>query len=242
MKEQKSEIIYKPQDISGLAKRIDWQGDTALLLQAVTHPTFFEGVKSEENKDNQRLEFLGDAVLGFLVGEALYRKHEQADEGILSKSRAAMVCEGGLAEIAKKIDLSDYLRMGKGSLRRGEQYRDSVVSDAFEAVMAALYLQHGIEHVRKLVNELFTDRFENLSTDRFEDYKGLMQQLVQSIGDEGLQYKMIDATGPDHDKVYTIALYYAGQKLSEASGSSKKEAELKAARIAWEKREHWLKK
>lgn len=227
-------------NIEELAKKIGWQGDLTLLKQALTHPTFFEGIKSEENIDNQRLEFLGDAVLGILVGEELYHRYPKANEGFLSKTRSAMVCEGALADIARTFDLSEYLLMGKGSLKKGEQYRDSIISDAFEAVIGAMYLQMGMAVVRNLVELLFTKAFENVSSDKYEDFKGLMQQLVQSIGEEHLHYRLIKTEGPDHDKIYTIALYYKGMNLGEASGSSKKEAEQKAASIAWHSQEDWL--
>lgn len=241
MNQQKKDIDQKPRDISELAAAVGWQGRPDLLLQAVTHPAFYEGVKSEQNQDNQRLEFLGDAVLDFLIADTLYHKHPDADEGLLSRIRAAMVCEGALADIAKKLELSEYLRMGKGAIRKGEQYRESVISDAFEALVAAIYLEQGLDKVKAFIDRLFTPAFENLSLDRFEDCKGLMQQLVQSMGEEHLQYKLIDATGPDHNKTYTIALIYSGKKLAEGVGSSKKEAEQKAARTAWENREKWLK-
>jgi ribonuclease-3 len=229
-------------DIKELAKQIGWQGDFALLQQALTHPTFFEGIKAEGNIDNQRLEFLGDAVLGILVGEELYRRYPHANEGFLSKTRSSMVCEGALADIARTFDLSDYLLMGKGSLKKGEQHRDSIMSDAFEAMIGAMYLQMGMEVVRRFVELLFTTAFENVSADKYEDFKGLMQQLVQSIGEEHLHYRLLRTEGPDHDRTYTIALYYHGMKLGEASGSSKKEAEQGAASMAWHSKEDWLNK
>ncbi len=223
-----------------LADKIGWQGDLALLQQAMTHPTYFEGVKAEGNVDNQRLEFLGDAVLGILVGEELFRRYPAANEGFLSKTRSSMVCEGALADIGRTLNLSDYLLMGKGCLKKGEQYRDSIISDAFEAMIGAMYLQMGMDTVRNLVELLFTTAFENVSSDKYEDFKGLMQQLVQSLGDEHLHYRLVRTAGPDHDKKYTMALYYQGVHLGEATGKSKKEAEMKAASIAWHNRENWL--
>ncbi len=229
-------------DLTELAKTIGWQGNLQLLQQAMTHPTYFEGIKAAGNVDNQRLEFLGDAVLGILVGEELYRRYPEANEGFLSKTRSSMVCEGALADIARTFRLSDYLRMGKGSLKRGEQYRDSIISDAFEAMIGAMYLQMGMETTRAFVQHLFTKAFENVSTDKYEDFKGLMQQLVQSIGEDHLHYRLLKTEGPDHNRTYTTALYYRGEKLGEASGSSKKEAEQGAASMAWHNREKWQKK
>lgn len=228
-------------DLAELAKNIGWQGNLQLLQQAMTHPTYFEGIKAVGNVDNQRLEFLGDAVLGILVGEELYRRYPEANEGFLSKTRSSMVCEGALADVARTFRLSDYLRMGKGSLKRGEQYRDSIISDAFEAMVGAMYLQMGMETTRAFVQKLFTEAFENVSTDKYEDFKGLMQQLVQSIGGDHLHYRLLKTEGPDHNRTYTTALYYRGEKLGEASGSSKKEAEQGAASMAWHNREKWQK-
>lgn len=234
--------IKMPRNSEELAKKISWQGSLTLLNQALTHPTFFEGIKAEGNVDNQRLEFLGDAILGFLVGEELYLRYPEANEGYLSKIRSSMVCEGALADIARTFELSEYLHMGKGSLKRGEQYRDSIISDAFEAMIGAMYLQMGMDSVRRFVELHFNEAFENISAGKYEDFKGLMQQLVQSRGDEHLHYKLIKAEGPDHAKCYTIALFYCGLKLGEASGSSKKEAEQGAAMQAWHSKDKWLAK
>lgn len=226
--------------VAKLAKVLDWQGDTALLRQALTHPTYFEGVKAYGNVDNQRLEYLGDAVLGLLVGEELYTRYPEANEGFLSKTRSSMVCEGALADIARSVNLGEYLLMGKGSQRSGEQNRDSILADACEATIGAMYLQMGLEHVRKFVKLHFTKAFENVSADKYEDFKGLMQQLAQARGDDHLHYKLLKTVGPDHERTYTIALYYCGLKVGEASGRSKKEAEQGAAAEAWRSQDSWL--
>ena len=241
-KNNQSKILNMPRNAEELAEKISWQGPLTLLNQALTHPTFFEGIKAEGNVDNQRLEFLGDAVLGFLVGEELYKRYPDANEGYLSKIRSSMVCEGALADIARTFELSEYIHMGKGSFKKGEQYRDSIVSDAFEAMIGAMYLQMGMETVRKFVELHFTEAFENVSAGKYEDFKGLMQQLAQSRGEEHLHYKLIKAEGPDHAKNYTIALFYSGLKLGEATGTSKKEAEQGAAMQAWQSKDEWLPK
>lgn len=126
-----------------LAKKLGWQGDTTLLQQALTHPTYFEGQRSEGDQDNQRLEFLGDSILGFIVARELFKRNPGADEGYLSKTRAALVCEGSLADLARDLDLGAYIIMGKGSLKNGEQNRNSILADAFEAVTGAIYLAQG---------------------------------------------------------------------------------------------------
>ena len=120
-----------------LAEKLNWQGDMQLLQQALTHPTYFEGQKSPGDEDNQRLEFLGDSILGFVVARELFKRNPAADEGYLSKTRAALVCEGSLADLARELGLGDYIIMGKGSLKNGEQNRNSILADAFEAVVGA---------------------------------------------------------------------------------------------------------
>lgn len=226
--------------VEQLAKILGWQGDKVLLRQALTHPTYFEGVKAFGNVDNQRLEYLGDAVLGLLVGEELFTRYPDANEGFLSKTRSSMVCEGALADIARSFNLGEYLLMGKGSQRSGEQNRDSILADACEAIIGAMYLQMGLEYVRKFVKLHFTRAFENVSADKYEDFKGLMQQLVQARGDDHLHYKVLKTAGPDHERTYTIALYYCGLKVGEGSGHSKKEAEQGAAAEAWRTQDSWL--
>lgn len=223
-----------------LAAKLNWQGDTELLQQALTHPTYFEGQKAEGDQDNQRLEFLGDSILGFIVARELFKRNPLADEGYLSKTRAALVCEGSLADLARELGLGDYLIMGKGSLKNGEQHRNSILADAFEAVTGAIYMAQGFEQVEAFLLERFTPELEREVTSRYEDYKGLMQMLVQTLEERHISYQMLAVEGPSHQRTFTVALVYCGRILAKASGLSKKEAEQKAARIAWEQREDWL--
>lgn len=227
--------------ICELAKILQWDGDISLLRQAMTHPTYFEGVKSIENKHNQRLEFLGDAVLGLVVGKELFKMYPDEAEGFLSKTRSSMVCEGALAELARGLDLYDCILMGKGSLRNGEQNRDSILSDAFEAMVGAMFLEMGMEKVEEFLLQLFTTAFAEANTSKYEDYKGLMQQLVQARGDAHLMYRTTGSSGPDHNRTFWVSLYYMDMVLAEASGRSKKEAEQNAAHKAWDSQEIWLK-
>lgn len=228
--------------LSVLAQKLGWQGDTLLLQQALTHPTYFEGQKAAGDQDNQRLEFLGDSILGFIVARELFKRNPEADEGYLSKTRAALVCEGSLADLARELCLGDYIIMGKGSLRSGEQERNSILADAFEAVTGAIYLAQGLEKVEAFLLERFTPELEEKVGDRYEDYKGLMQMLVQTLDERHISYQLLSAAGPSHRRVFTVALVYCGRALARASGPSKKEAEQKAARLAWQKRDQWLPK
>mgnify|MGYP001035636390 CR=1 FL=1 len=217
-----------------LAEKLNWQGDMQLLQQALTHPTYFEGQKSPGDEDNQRLEFLGDSILGFVVARELFKRNPAADEGYLSKTRAALVCEGSLADLARELGLGDYIIMGKGSLKNGEQNRNSILADAFEAVVGAMYL------VEAFLLARFTTELEEKVGDRYEDYKGLMQMLVQTLSERHITYQLLSAVGPSHQRTFTVALVYCGETLASASGPSKKEAEQKAARLAWQRKDEWV--
>ena len=219
-----------------LAEKLNWQGDMQLLQQALTHPTYFEGQKSPGDEDNQRLEFLGDSILGFVVARELFKRNPAADEGYLSKTRAALVCEGSLADLAR----GDYIIMGKGSLKNGEQNRNSILADAFEAVVGAMYLAQGQEKVEAFLLARFTTELEEKVGDRYEDYKGLMQMLVQTLSERHITYQLLSAVGPSHQRTFTVALVYCGETLASASGPSKKEAEQKAARLAWQRKDEWV--
>ena len=225
-----------------LGEKLHWQGDLSLLQQALTHPTYFEGQKPEGEQDNQRLEFLGDSILGFIVARELFKRNPAADEGYLSKTRAALVCEGSLADLARELSLSDYIIMGKGSLKNGEQNRNSILADAFEAVIGAMYLAQGLPKVEEFLLARFTPELETKIADRYEDYKGMIQMLVQTLEERHVSYPLLAAEGPSHQRTFTVGLVYCGQTLATASGLSKKEAEQKAARIAWQQRENWLPK
>lgn len=226
--------------IGELAKKLKWQGELALLKQALTHPTYFEGQKPPGEYDNQRLEFLGDSILGFIVARELFKRHPDCDEGYLSKTRAALVCEGSLADLARELKLDEYIVMGKGSLKNGEQHRNSILADAFEAVTGAIYLAQGFAAVEDFVLARFTVDLEEKIADRYEDYKGDIQMLVQTLAERHVSYPLLSAEGPSHQRVFTVALVYCGQTLATGSGSSKKEAEQKAARKAWQQRDKWL--
>lgn len=218
-------------DIKTLAAAIGWQGDDyTLLRQALTNPTYFEG---QQGADNQRLEYLGDAVLDMLMAEELYRRYPEAQEGKLSKMRAALVREEALAEAAQKISLGDYLLLGKGSAKNGDGKRDSVLSDTFEAVVGALYLSCGLEAARQMILSGLEVAIAEVNAGKYEDYKGLLQQWTQSEGGEAPQYRLIESKGPDHQKEYYMGVYYRDQELARAWGGSKKEAEQIAASLAW---------
>lgn len=222
-----------------LQQRIGYTfGDRGVLLQALTHTSY--GHEHHQQvpialRDNERLEFLGDAVLDLLVSDILLETFNQANEGNLSKMRAAVVNEKTLAEIAKNIGLHQHLRLGRGELQTGGNLKPSILSSAFEALIAAVYLDGGFHAVYPVVRHLFAPLFaEQNDPISFCDHKTQLQELVQAKHRVTPTYHLIQASGPDHAKTFEVEVCMQGQRLGLAQGFSKKEAEQNAARAAIE--------
>ena len=207
----------------------------ALLRTALTHSSFLNENREKGRKSNERLEFLGDAVLGLVIGQYLFETNPDVHEGILTKARAATVCENTLAQIADEIELSDYLIMGKGELRNGGNKRKSSLSDATEAVIAAIYLDSGLESARAFILKYFSKLADNavLGKNISDDYKTKLQEYVQKE-DGHFSYKLTGEKGPDHDKEFLVELYINNKLISSGVGNSKKNAEQQAAKKALE--------
>ena len=212
----------------------------ALLVQALTHPTYFEGLKQEIPEDNQRLEFLGDAVLDMVVGEYLYHAYPAAREGDLSKMRAALVCESALALLAQELHLGRLLRLGKGSAAGGDRERPSVLADAFEALLGAIYEAGGFMAAKAFVEKHFAPAMDQLTRDDFEDKKSLLQELTQRETGGGVNYKILSLEGPDHAPRFESGAYRGGLLLGRGWGGSKKESEQAAAAAALASQSKWL--
>jgi len=212
------------------------------LEQALTHPTFFEGLRPNDRYDNQRLEFLGDAILDFLVGEYLFQKYQEAQEGDLTKMRSVIVCEATLAKKSQELGIGNALLLGKGSEGSGDRKRPSVLADAFESVLGAIYAAQGIEAARAFILNLFKDEMDSLQKDDYEDKKSLLQELVQRNSSKGVHYRLLQSTGPDHAPVFESGAYCGTLLLGDGSGSSKKESEVAAAKTALDKQDDWLEK
>jgi ribonuclease-3 len=210
-----------------------------LLKQALTHPTYAYEHKKQRLFHNQRLEFLGDAVLGLVMGEYLYKKYPQKQEGDLTKMRAAVVCAASLAEQAKKLRLGTYLFLGRGEDISGGRERNSVLADAFEAVVGAIYLECGLEGVRKFLLVPLAYIVERLEHIEWGDYKTMLQELVQKHDDQGIQYIIIHESGPDHQKEFVAGVKYQDRLLAQGQGYNKKEAEQKAPQVALETLDSW---
>ena len=197
--------------------------DEALLRRALTHP-------SVGKEDNQRLEFLGDAVLQYLMSDALYRAHPTEREGALTHRRQLMVCEAALSPIAKKLGLGEALQMDKGEELTGGRDKPSVLCDTMEAVLAAVYLDGGMEAARGVVERCWPKEDE---VERpLQDAKGALQEALQKDGGESPTYEITGQSGPPHNPVFRAAVFWQGKQLAEGEGKTKKAAEQAAALTA----------
>ena len=203
----------------------------ALLERALCHSSYANEHRSAHVGSNERLEFLGDSVLGFVTAEYLFARHPDLPEGDLTRMRAALVCEKSLYEAAKELNLGRYLQLGRGEESGGGRSRPSILADATEAVFAAVYLDGGIASASALIHRLILDD-EEASEERRRDYKTDLQELIQRKPDQLMEYRMLGESGPDHAKVFTAEVLVNGQSLGQGQGRSKKEAEQSAARAA----------
>ena len=204
--------------------------DPALLENALTHSSCANESRGRL-QSNERLEFLGDSILGMVVADHLYRNHPDLPEGELTRTRAALVCEDSLVEVAEALRLGEYLHLGKGEEAGGGRKRPSIQADAVEAVLAAVYLDGGIGAARKIVQQYILCReVEGLTSPR--DYKTALQELVQRESGQVLKYRLTGEEGPDHDKRFFVEVDLNGEMAGRGKGHSKKEAEQMAAKAA----------
>lgn len=199
-----------------------------LLKQAMTHSSYANEHKARGYHDNERLEFLGDAVLEVVSSEFLFRHYPALPEGDLTKLRASIVCEPTLALCARELDLGDFLLLGKGEEHTGGRKRDSIVSDAMEALIGAIYLDGGFASAKEFVHRFIMTDIEHKKL--FYDSKTILQEQVQKNWHDGeISYVLTGEEGPDHDKTFLVDLYVAGEKKSSGKGRTKKAAEQDAA-------------
>lgn len=216
--------------LKDLEKRLGYSfEDRNLLLTAVTHTSYANEHRKEHCRHNERLEFLGDAVLEIVSSEYLFKKYPEKQEGELSKLRASMVCEPSLAKCAHDLGLPDYLRLGKGEEQMGGRHKDSITSDATEAVIGAIYLDGGFDSAKKFVMDHIL--LDLTSRDLFVDEKTRLQDMVQDKY-QNVEYRLISESGPDHHKTFTSAAYIGNKKIGEGTGRTKKAAEQNAALMA----------
>lgn len=204
------------------------------LEEALRHSSYANENKDKGYESNERLEFLGDAVLGMIVGDALFRGHPEMPEGELTRTRAALVCEKNLVRVAEMWNLGKYLKLGKGEEHGGGRNRPSIRADAVEAILAAVYLDGGIGSARKIINRYILSETE-ADTVPDLDYKTALQELVQQESDHVLSYHLTGESGPDHDKRFYVEVLLDGTSIGKGEGRSKKQAEQCAANMAIQK-------
>lgn len=211
-----------------LQKRLDYQfRDKNLIIEALTHKSY------KQKYNNERLEFLGDAVLDLIIGEYLYKKFPSTAEGDLSKMRASLVNEKGFEKLAINLKLGNALFISQAEENNGGRKKASLLSNAFESLMGAMYLEAGLEKVREFVEELLEQNYEEINLKSvFKDYKTSLQELTQAHFGVTPDYDTIRSFGPDHKKEFEIAVKLNSKVLSRAKGKSKKEAQQKAAQKA----------
>ncbi len=203
-----------------------------LLEHALTHSSWSNERGGGHLGSNERLEFLGDSVLGWLVAETLYLRFPQMPEGDMTRLRAELVCESSLAEASESIGLGAYLRLGRGEVQGGGRQRPSIIADAFEATLAAIYIDGGEAPARAMVERFILSKLKTAAKSGSHDYKTVLQEAVQHLGMAAPIYRMIGESGPDHNKVFSAQVLYDGKAAGEGSGRSKKEAEQAAAKNA----------
>ena len=204
--------------------------DPALLENALTHSSYANENRAAGAQSNERLEFLGDSVLGMVTADYLYRTHPDLPEGDLTRTRAALVCEESLVEVAQAWGLGQYLKLGRGENAGGGRTRPSIQADAVEAVLSAVFLDGGIAPARKIIQTYILDAEAERARNR--DYKTALQELVQRESGQVLRYCLVGSSGPDHAKIFTVEVELNGAPVGRGQGHSKKEAEQNAARAA----------
>ena len=215
-----------------LQKRIGYKfKNTELLERAMTHSSYANENRADGVLDNERLEFLGDSVLGMNTALHLFKKYPDEPEGELTKMRSSLVCTGALCERAKAIDLGEMLRLGHGEESGGGRGRASILADAFEALIGAIYLDSGEEDARAFIKK-FVFEAEKGGEWSVTDYKTTLQEIVQKNRGEKLSYKMLESNGPDHERSFTVQVLINSNPIGEGYGHSKKEAEQMAAKEA----------
>ncbi len=207
--------------------------DIKLLENALTHSSYANEVRHGITS-NERLEFLGDSVLSIIVAEYLYNKFKDIPEGELTKLRASLVCEKSLCVFSRELEIGKFLRLGKGEDKGGGRERDSILADAFEAVLAAMYLDGGMEIAKKHVMRFVTVELEHKDDEVFKDYKTTLQEIIQRNPEEYVSYILTGESGPDHDKVFEVEVRLNSNVIGKGTGKNKKQAEQMAAKQALE--------
>lgn len=220
-------------DLKQLQHKLQIQFRNAMLLkQAFTHASYVNEHRFSQNQDNERLEFLGDAVLELTVSEFLYNLFPDRPEGELTKLRAAIVCEPSLVQFAVGLDFGRYVLLGKGEEMTGGRTRPALLADVFESFVGALYLDQGLEAVRRFLSDHVFPSVTVNGRPQMSDYKTELQELTQHHGMGALEYRIVEERGPAHEREFVSEVYMGSECLGRGSGRSKKEAEQQAAAVA----------
>ncbi|MBM3119264.1 MAG: ribonuclease III [Chloroflexi bacterium] len=225
---------------------VDWQGlqqaigvtfkDMSLLQQAFVHSSYINENPDFHLTDNERLEFLGDALLSFIVAEKLYHEFSHSSEGELTEIRVSLIRQETLVQLAAKLKLGDYLLLGRGEESTGGRHRQTNLADAFEALIGAIFLDQGWDAARDFILTELGRQLEKAKAEGMgRNYKALLQELTQAKYKQLPTYRVVEAAGPDHDKGFTVEVALSNRVLGIGSGKSKRAAEMEAARSAWEK-------
>ena len=226
----------RKKELEELLQKINIQAnDLEEISSSLIHPSYIYERDIRKTKHNQRLEFLGDAVVGLVIAEYLYQEYPEEKEGNLTKMRAAIVCEAALADAAREIELGRYILMGKGEKLGGGQDRSSNLADAWEALVGAIYFQTGIEGVREFILKGLAKSIEEVAIGNYGDFKTKLQEIIQKQPESEVDYVILEENGPDHDKDFLSGVYVNGDLVSTGRGKTKKEAEQKAAQAALKK-------
>ncbi|HTI43028.1 MAG TPA: ribonuclease III [Vicinamibacterales bacterium] len=231
-------VVRIRDEFDDLETRIEYRfRDRGLLEHALTHKSRAAEDISGGVADNESLEFLGDAVLGLIVAEALFRQYPSYNEGQKSKIKASIVSTQALARHAENIRLGDHLILGRGEEKTGGRFKQALLADAYEALIAAIYLDGGLEAADAFLRRELKEGIDAGATRDFvgRDYKSALQERVQALGRPLPEYRIAGETGPDHQKIFSIEVVVGGEVLGAASGKAKKEAEQEAARLALER-------
>ncbi len=215
-------------DLKLLEQQIGYEfTDFSLLRRAMAHSSYINEKHLPKYECNERLEFLGDAVLEIVSSEFLFYEHDKLPEGELTKIRASMVCEPSLAYCARQIGLGDYLLLGRGEEGTGGRKRESITSDALEALIGAIYIDGGFANAKEFIHKFVLNDMENKKL--FYDSKTILQELVQANFTEAVSYRLLAEEGPDHDKTFVSAVYIGEKEYGQGRGRTKKSAEQEAA-------------
>ena len=208
--------------------------DLSILVHALTHSSYSNEMRMEKQRNNERLEFLGDAVLELITSEYVYKKYPDLPEGNLTKLRASIVCEPTLSSCARDLNIGSFLLLGKGEVNTGGRDRDSILSDAMEAVIGAIYLDGGFTNAKEFIKSFILEDIKG--KDLFFDSKTILQEIVQNNNNkQKLRYKLISEEGPDHNKTFTVAVCIGNDEIDYGTGRTKKAAEQEAANRAIQK-------